>query len=509
VSSLDKVKLLEMKNIVKCFSGVTALKGVDFELYSGEIVSLVGVNGAGKSTLSSIIAGIYEADEGEIYVKGKLQVITSPKKSEELGIGIVHQEPTLVNGMIVWENIFLNRELLKTNILLDRERMKVESKKILEFIGFDIDVNKKVEELTLVEKEVVEIAKAMLLNPQILILDEVTAPLNQTEVEHLFDIIRDLKTKGLGIIFIGHKIKELTQISDRVVVIRDGNIVGELDGETELLNEKAIIHPMLGETEGWHGEYNEKQMQQHGDEVLLHLDNLTIKGSYNNITLDVYKGEILGFAGLKGAGITELFFSIFGALHSDSGIITKNEKKIQVKNPNDAIKKGIGMITNDRQKEGLALTQSVKDNIVISSLDLYMGPLGLLKEQRLKEQSKNYIKKLDIKTTGNDQLVQFLSGGNQQKVVISKWLMRNMDVILVDEPTRGVDVKAKNEIYNLLIDQKMEKKAILITSPEIRELLNLCDRIIIVSHGKIVNQVMRGDKNFNEPCLLELIHSSH
>lgn len=506
---MEQMKLLEMRNIVKSFSGVQALRGADFDLFSGEIVSLVGVNGAGKSTLSSIIAGIYPQDSGEVRVKGEAVKIASPKVAEDLGIGIVHQEPTLVHGMTVWENIFLNRELLRGRMSIDKKKMRVESKRILEFIGFHIDVDSKIGQLTLVEKEVVEIAKAMLLEPQILILDEVTAPLNQAEVEHLFEIIRDLRNKGLGIIFIGHKIKELTQISDRVVVIRDGSNVGNLDQKEQELNEKVIIHLMLGETEGWQSEYSDKERGTHNGEVLLHVENLSLQGFYSDITLDVHRSEIVGMAGLKGAGISEMLLSVFGALPHDGGSICKGGQSVEIKNPNHAIKQGIGMITNDRQKEGLALGRSVRENIVVSSLKLYELPLGFLKSRQLGKEAKRYIKKLDIKTAGPEQLVQFLSGGNQQKVVIAKWLMRNMDLILVDEPTRGVDVKAKNEIYNLLLGQKMQGKGILVTSPEIRELLNLCDRIVIVEHGKVTGQVNRGDAEFNEQDLLAMIHSSH
>ncbi len=506
---MENKVLLDMKQIRKSFLGTEVLKGVDFSLHAGEIVSLVGTNGAGKSTLSNIAMGIHTLDKGEIYINGKLAHIESPKDAEDLGIGMVHQEPTLVGNMMVYENIFLNKEILKGKLKLDAAKMKQESTRLLNFIGFDIDVTAKVESLTLVQKEVVEIAKAMLTDPSILILDEVTAPLNLAEVEHLFQILTDLRTKGIGIIFIGHKIKELTQISDRIVVIRDGSNVGELDNKDRQVNEGEIIRLMLGETEGWHDEYSDKEVDHVSDEVLLHIEKLSQEGSFEDIGLDLHAGEIVGLAGLKGAGITELLLALFGVGGTDGGKVIKNGKEILVNNPSDAIKNGIGMITNDRQKEGLALTQSVRDNIVVSSLSNFKGGLGLLKTREIKNVANDYIKTLSVKTTGGGQLVQFLSGGNQQKVVIAKWLLRDMDVLLVDEPTRGVDVRAKNEIYDLLLEQRKQGKGILVTSPEIRELLNICDRIVVISHGKVVCEINRNETQFMESSMLEIVHSAH
>lgn len=505
---MEEKMLLKMENIKKSFLGNEVLKGIHFELHAGEIVSLAGTNGAGKSTLSNIIMGIYTKDEGNIWINGKEVNFESPKEAEKCGIGMVHQEPTLVNSMKVYENIFLNNELLKNGLWLDAEKMKQESRRILEFIGFNIDPAEKVENLTLVQQEVVEIAKAMLLNPSILILDEVTAPLNLAEVEHLFQIIRDLKKKGMGIIFIGHKIKELTQISDRIVVIRDGCNAGEIDNSKDKVEERVIIHSMLGETEGWEEEYSERDNFNSTDgEILLSLENFEKKGVFEDITLALQKGEIVGLAGLKGSGISELMFSIYGALPKDKGIMKLEGREVAPGSPGQAIRIGIGMITNDRQKENIAMTQSVRDNIVISSLDLFKNKFGLLKGQLIKKKTEEYIHKLSVKTTGGGQLIQFLSGGNQQKVVVAKWMLRDMKVLLIDEPTRGVDVKAKNEIYDLLIDQKRQGKAVLVSSPEERELLNVSDRILIVSHGKIVREIRKGDSDFSEAGLMEAVHS--
>lgn len=499
-------KLLSMKNINKGFMGVSVLKEVDFELGQGEVISIIGTNGAGKSTLSNIIAGIYEKDGGVMEIEGREVDFHNPKDAEAHGIGMVHQEPTLCENMQVYENIFLNRELVKKSGTLDREKMKEESNRVLSYLGFNINVEETVQNLSLVGKGVVSIAKAMLMEPKILILDEVTAPLNQREVEHLFEVVNSLREKGLGIIYISHKIKEIVSISDKVVVLKDGENVGTFVAKEEPLSEKRIIHLMLGETEGWHGEYSEKEITQHKGEMLLELKSLGKKDLYEDISIGLHKGEIIGLAGLKGSGVTELMFSVFGVLQPDSGEMLKEGEKISPATPKEAIAQGIGMITNDRQKEGAAITLSVEDNITVTSLSS-MKNKGIISGKKLIDATQEYIEKLQIKTTGPKQAVQFLSGGNQQKVVVAKWLLKDAQVILIDEPTRGVDVKAKNEIYNLLIKGKMEGKGIIVFSPETRELLNICDRILVLTAGKITSEIKREEENFNEKGVMEAMHA--
>ncbi|EHQ92210.1 sugar ABC transporter ATP-binding protein [Desulfosporosinus youngiae] len=499
--------LLFLKSIHKEFPGVKALRGVDFTLEKGQIVSLVGTNGAGKSTLSSIIAGICTPDQGEVFIEGNKVTISDPNVAEELGIGIVHQEPTLVPNMTVVENIFLNKEITRKGIVLDKEKMKQESLKVLEFLGFQIDVDKKVEDLSLVEKEVVEIAKAMFLKPKILILDEVTAPLNKSEVDHLFKIMKDLKANGMGIIFIGHKLQEIIEISDSIVVFRDGKNVGELMPTGEL-SEKEIIALMLGVTLNEDLGTGEQDPEFEQGQEVLNLVNLTKHGIYKDISFKLNKGELVGFAGLKGSGITELLLSIQGIDTFDEGEMYVKSKRVKFKNPKDGIDSGIGMITNDRQKEGLALTLDVKENIAVSSLEYICNKLKLIDTKTLKENAQKYVKALSIKTPTIHQFVQNLSGGNQQKIVIAKWLLRDLDIILVDEPTRGVDVKAKNEIYKLLINEKNNGKSLLVASPEIRELLSICDKILIVINGSIVSEVRRNTREFNEEDILNIIHSA-
>lgn len=503
---MDK-KLLIAKGIDKSFSGVPVLKKVNLDINAGEVVSLIGMNGAGKSTLFNVIAGVHEKDGGEIYIDGELAKIQTPNDAERYGVSMVHQEPTLCENMRVYENIFLNNEL-KKGMVLDRAKMMQESRRILDYLGFTVDVTELAENLSLVEKGVVSIAQAMLMDPKILILDEVTAPLNQKEVEHLFEVINTLRDKGMGIIFISHKIKEIITISDRVCVLKDGENVGTFDKKEGELNEGAIIRLMLGETEGWHSEYSEKDLSgEIRGEPQLELRHLSREGQFEDISLSLHKGEIIGMAGLKGAGITELMLSVFGVIQPDSGEIIKDGAPVEVKTPKQAIRQGICMVTNDRQKEGLALELSIEENVAVASLGKLRAKGGFVSQKSISQSAKQFTDKLSVKMTGLKQIVQFLSGGNQQKVVIAKWLLNNADVIMVDEPTRGIDVSAKNDIYDLLLEEKKDGKSILMFSPEIRELLNVCDRIVVVSMGKLVCEINKGDSRFNEAEVMECMHS--
>ena len=495
--------LLEAKGISRSFYGVQALKDVDFSLHSGEIVSLVGQNGAGKSTLVSIVGGIYSPDEGEISIDGQAVRISSPALAEALGIGLVHQEPTLVQNMSIAANVFLNREHLKYGVLLDFKRMNEETTRVLQSLGFSLDPERLVEDLRLVEKEAVEIAKAMLLKPRILILDEVTAPLNASEVEHLFRLVRELKANGIGIIFISHRLTEIVQLSDRIVVLRDGRNAGELRRE-HAPSKKDIIGLMLGGN-GFRGSI-ETGISQVDETRKLTVKSLTRGEYFADVSFEVRAGEIVGLAGLKGSGVTEIMKCIYGGLRAQSGDILVHGKRADIRCPADAIDHGIGMITNDRQKEGLALKCSVDDNITISSLDALSNRLKFFRRGTLTEQASKFARALEIKTPSLKQDVLNLSGGNQQKVVIAKWLLRDLGFILVDEPTRGVDVMAQAEIHRLLVQLKREGKGLLVTSPEIPELMSVCDRILIVASGRIVNEIRRGTPQFNEASILEDLH---
>jgi len=501
---MNNEPLLKLVEISKTFPGVKALREVDFSVNYGEVVSVVGQNGAGKSTLVNIIGGIYTPDNGNIFINGQKVRISNPGIAEKLGIGMVHQEPTLVPMMTVSANLFLNKEHLKNIFFLNFEKMKEESNKILDVLGFNINPETLVENLSLVERGVVETAKAMLLNPRILIFDEVTATLGISEVERLFKLIQELKSKGIAIIFISHRLQETIQISDRIVVLRDGKKVGEFNRKDKV-SLKGIINLMIGEKVEERKE-RAKEIYIY-DEPILTVKNLSKIGYFKDINFNLYKGEILGFAGLKGAGITELLKTLYGTLIKDFGDVYLKNKKVIIQKPRDAIKNGIGMITNDRQKEGLALIRSIEENITISSLDYLTNMFNFLKPNILRRSAERYISTLDIKTTSLKQEALYLSGGNQQKVVLAKLLLRGLDVIIVDEPTKGIDVKTKVVMHNLLIELKEKGKGIIVASPEIPELLSICDRILIVASGRIVKEVKRSTNLFNESNILETMYS--
>lgn len=495
--------LLELKDITKKFPGVLALDKVNFQISAGEIVSLMGANGAGKSTLSNIISGADVPSEGQILVDGRGVSITDANIAEALGIEMVHQEPTLVANMTVTNNIFLNREL-KKGILLDADKMRREVLRIFELLGFSVDPDKRVVQLTLVEKTAVEIAKALLSDPRLLILDEVTAPLDDKEVERLFKVMRELKSKGIAMIFIDHKIQEVVQIVDRVVVLRDGKNAGELEGED--VSERAVIDRMLGTAGKFTATVND-QSYDSGAEAVLRAEGLSNKSCFSELSFELKKGEILGFAGLKGAGVTELFKTIFGLMPDYEGKIVIHGEEVKCRKPEETIGHGIGFISNDRQKEGLALIRSVCENIAVSTLKKLQGRGGTVSSRKINGIAAEYVEALQIKTPSNKQLVRNLSGGNQQKIVIAKWLARNLDILMFDEPTRGVDIKAKNEIYRLMMEQKRQGKAIMVASPEIPELMSVCDRILIVVQGRILGCVHRYDADFNENAIMEMINS--
>lgn len=512
---MTTLPLLSMNAISKSFPGARALSEVDFAVDGGEVVSLCGENGAGKSTLMSVMGGIYLPDAGLVSIAGQRVRIVNPGVAETLGIGYVHQEPTLVPSMTVTANIFLNRERVRGRVLLDFKKMRFESVRLMQMLGFDIDPDQTVQSLTLVEKEAVEIAKAMLLDPRILILDEVTAPLDSDAVEHLFEIVNALKAKGIAIIFISHRLDEVIRISDRIVVLRDGRNAGELRGGGEVTH-KDVISLMLGEKGMASLMFRDTAPDMPTprsetvslDDVALSVCGLSKTPYFENVEFTLYRGEILGFAGLKGSGTTELLKTLFGVLRRDAGRLLVGDREIVIRSPRDAIKSGIGMLTNDRQREGLALRRPVEENVTISSLDRIANGVMLLRPAALERLADAMTKRLSIKTPSLRQEVINLSGGNQQKVVLAKWLLRDLDVVIADEPTRGVDVQAKDEIHKLLLALKGDKKALLVYSPEVPELLAICDRIFVFGEGRIVCEIKRNSTRFNEVDILELMHAS-
>lgn len=471
-------KLLEMKDVNKRFPGVYALKGVDFSLASGEVHALLGENGAGKSTLMKILGGIYSIDGGKIFIQGQEVQINDVKDAQKYGISIIHQEIILVPYLSVAENIFLGREPLTKAGLIDKQEMYGTAKRFLDEFGFDIPAGRLVKNLTVAQQQMVEIIKAVSFNSNIIIMDEPTSSLSDREVEFLFKTIRNLKEKGVGIVYISHRMNELFEVTDKITVLRDGEYVGTVTTkETEV---DQLISMMVGRELT---NYYVRDFLDHG-EVVLEVKNLTRKGVLSNVSFKLHKGEIFGFAGLMGAGRSELMKCIFGLDSFESGEIFVNGKKTIIKNPNDAIKSKIAYVTENRKEEGLFLIRSVQYNLTIKILDEF---LRFFKENTRYERkvTNNYIHDLSIKTPNPEQAVGNLSGGNQQKVLISRWLATKPKVLILDEPTRGVDVGAKAEIYAIMNRLIQEGVSIIMISSELPEVINMSDRIAVMCKGEI------------------------
>ncbi len=471
--------ILSMNNITKSFSGVVALKNAQLELKTNEVVALMGENGAGKSTLMKILTGIYSKDGGQIIYYGKEVEFKSIAESEKAGIAIVHQELNMMNDLTVAQNLFIGKEY-KKGFLIDDNRMISESKKLFKLLNIDIDPSEKIGNLTVGKQQMVEIAKAISTEAKIIVFDEPTAALTDSEIEELFKVINDLKKNGKGIIYISHRMDEINIISDRVTVMRDGEYVGTLI--TKECTKSDIIKLMVGRTIF-------SNPKTHSDvakdaEVVLKCENLNRGKHVRNVSFELKKGEILGFSGLMGAGRTEVARLIFGADKLDSGKIFVKGKEVKIRSPKDAVNVGIGYLSEDRKRYGLIVDKSVEENTVISSLDNFVKGFFIDRKKSI-DISKKYIEDLKTKTPSTQQLVKKLSGGNQQKVVIAKWLVRNSDILIFDEPTRGIDIGAKSEIYTLMEELVKQGKSIIMISSELPEVLRMSDRVIVMCEGRV------------------------
>lgn len=473
-------KLLEMRNISKAFPGVQALSNVSINLHHGEVVALVGENGAGKSTLMKILTGIYRADEGEIFLNGKKVNVTSTKKATELGISMIHQELNLMKDLTIAENIFIGREPKGfLNLFIKDAELNRMTKQLFDQLSIDLDAKTKVEQLTIAKQQLVEIAKALSFESKILIMDEPTTALTETEIDVLFEIIENLKKNGVGIIYISHRMDELKRISDRIIIMRDGEFVDTLrTSETDI---KQVIHLMVGREVYIESKPN---IAQENQDTVLELKNVSTNSHIKNISFTLRKGEILGFAGLMGAGRTEVANAIFGIDKIKMGDIILRGKKVKISNPAQAVQNGIGFLTEDRKHLGLLLDMDVKTNVALATMKNFHRA-GFVQDDEIAKKAEHYVEKLRIKTPTIDQHIRFLSGGNQQKVVISKWLLRDCDILIFDEPTRGIDVGAKGEIYRLLEDLASQGKAIIMISSELPEILRMSHRIAVMSEGRI------------------------
>ncbi|HEE9721006.1 TPA: sugar ABC transporter ATP-binding protein [Escherichia coli] len=476
---------LQMKHITKRFPGVLALNDVQFTLRRGEVHALLGENGAGKSTLMKILSGVYQPDEGEIIFEDKPVSFSDPLSAQNVGITIIHQEFNLFPELTVEENIFIGREFCKKNRWrLDEKQQRQATIEILQKLNLAIKPDTLVADLTVAQQQMVEIAKAISVNARILIMDEPTAALTETEIESLFRVTRLLKEQGTGIVYISHRLEELALIADRATVMRDGQYISTVDYECVKISD--LIAMMVGRDLG--NIYPRREALQQRIPVL-EVNGLTRKGVLNDINFTVYRGEILGFAGLMGAGRTELARAIFGADSIDSGTLKLNGKETVIKDISDAIQQGISYLTEDRKKEGLALNLSVERNIMLGNYPEYSDRFGNIDSRRCQQTSEEQVKALRIKTPNLEQAALNLSGGNQQKIIIARWVCKDTDILIFDEPTRGIDVGAKLEIYELMNRLVAKGKSIIMISSELPEVLGMCDRILVMRSGRITGEL--------------------
>jgi ribose transport system ATP-binding protein len=481
-----KEPLVLMEGIDKSFPGVRALENCRFELWPGEVHALVGENGAGKSTLMKVLTGVFQKDAGRIIYKGKEVKIPNPRVAQELGISIVHQELNLMPHLTVAQNIFIGREARRKglSLFLDEESMNERAQELLDLFHINIDPRIRVKELTVAKQQMVEIAKALSFNAEVLIMDEPTAALSEAEVEELFRILRKLKEKGMGIIYISHRLEELKEIADRVTVMRDGHYIGTLDIHEATIDK--IINMMVGRN------IYETSSREHIDketEVVLEVKNLNRGREIRDVSFKLKKGEILGLAGLVGAGRTEVARAIFGADSVESGEVYVRGQRVRIKSPADAIRHGIAYLSEDRRRYGLMLGLSVEDNVVLPSMSEFLRFNFFVHRKKSKERCAEYVDKLRIKTPTLAQKVKNLSGGNQQKVIVAKWLLKNCEILIFDEPTRGIDVGAKSEIYKLLNELVEEGKSIIMISSELPEILRMSHRILVMCEGRITGEI--------------------
>jgi ABC-type sugar transport system, ATPase component len=471
--------LVEMTGIDKSFPGVRALSQARFELLPGEVHALMGENGAGKSTLMKILSGVYARDAGVVKLNGMPVEITSPRQAQDLGISIIHQELALMRDLTAAQNIFIGREPRRFGIL-DEARLNRDAAAIFASMNLRLEPTVKVETLTIAKQQMVEIAKALSYRSRVLIMDEPTAALNDAEIAELFAIINRLKAEGVGIVYISHKMDEIKRISDRVTVMRDGEYVGTVPAADTPID--TIISMMVGRTLT-----NEALVIPNAADAPLALEvrNLRRGREIRDVSFSLRQGEILGFAGLMGAGRTETARAIFGADRREGGEIWVRGQRVGIASPRDAVEKGIGYLSEDRKLFGLATGLDVRNNIALASLSRFTGPFGVLDEAGMARAAEGAIRQLAIKTPSDTQEARLLSGGNQQKVVIAKWLLRDCDILIFDEPTRGIDVGAKSEIYKLLNALAAEGKAIIVISSELPEILRLSHRIAVMCEGRL------------------------
>jgi ribose transport system ATP-binding protein len=489
--------LVSIRGLCKTFAGVQALDKVAFELRAGEVHALMGENGAGKSTLMKALAGIHAFDDGHIEVEGRQVTIASPSHAQALGIGIVHQELNLMRHLSAAQNIFIGREP-RRGLFLDEERLNADARRLFERLNIDLDPRTRVAELTVARQQMVEIAKALSFDSKVLIMDEPTAALNAREVADLFRVVRQLRDEGVGIVYISHRMDELQQIADRVTVMRDGRTIATVamaDTSTA-----AIIQMMVGRA--LEDNVRAAPPDTSAREIVLEVRGLRRGAAIRDVSFSVRKGEILGFAGLMGAGRTEVARAVFGADPVDGGEIRVHGRPVRIRSPRDAVRNGIGYLSEDRKQFGLATAMDVQSNIAMTSLSRLLRAGMFIDSEAVAEAAAHHVRQLGIRTASLAQPVKLLSGGNQQKVVIAKWLLRDCDILFFDEPTRGIDVGAKAEIHKLIDALAAQGKAIVVISSELPEILRLSHRIVVMCEGRITGE--QGALEATQESLMQL-----
>lgn len=486
---MEQEIVLQMEGIDKSFGNVKVLNDVSFELRKGTLHALMGENGAGKSTLMKILNGIYKKDTGRILLKGKEVTISNPKMAQDLGIAMIHQELTSLPDLSVAANIFLGREYLKGpgRIFVDKKEMCRQAGIALAEIKAPIDPKANIRFLSVAQAQLVEIAKAISCEADIIVMDEPTSAITSSEVENLFETIKTLKEQGKAIIYISHKMDEIFRIADEITVLRDGQKIDTRPASE--LNQDMLVSMMVGR------ELNQQfyKSQVSIGETVLQVNKFVKEGKFKDISFELKKGEILGIAGLMGAGRTEVAEAIFGIHPPDSGDIHLNGKKYLFKAPKEAIQQGLAFVTEDRKLTGLNLVADIKENITIANLKKYCRAGQFIKKGKEKKVAEEYIKKLSIKTPSCTKLTGQLSGGNQQKVVLARWLSCNPQIMILDEPTRGIDVAAKSEIYRLMSEYVAEGNSIIMISSELPEILGMCDRVLVMHEGEITGTFLRDE----------------
>lgn len=488
--------VVELKNVTKRFPGVIALRNMSLQIKPGEILGLIGENGAGKSTLIKVLTGVHIPDEGEIYVDDVKQNIKTPNDAKNIGVACVYQELNIVKQLSITDNIFINKMIHKKNgVFLDYNTMHKKAHEVMLSLGQNVDVTKPCGNYGMGILQMVEIAKAVLIDAKLIIMDEPTSSLGEKEVEQLMKTVRTLKSKGVSILFVSHKLEELFELCDRVTVMRDGEHI--VTNNIEDMDYDKLITAMVGRT--LENQYPKIEIKR-GKEALT-VENLNSTGVLHDIGFKAYHGEILGIAGLVGAGRTETCEAIFGAFPVDGGNLYIDGKKVLIKSPKDAVKNKIALLTEDRKGKGLVLSLGIDTNLVLSNLKRFTnGPW--LNKNKIKEIGNENVKDLKIKTPGLKTIVGQLSGGNQQKVVIGKWVNTDADIYIFDEPTRGIDVGAKVEVYNIMNKLVAEGKCVIMVSSELPEVLGMSDRVIVMREGRIMGEIDRKSEHFNQESIM-------